>query len=160
MSFDIHVHLSDRSNILKGFGTQGERLVAGVVPLSADKTQVLLIESTRRGGWVLPKGGWELDEKTASEAACREAWEEAGVICTIQADLGLIADTRPNSKLTKHAPKATYQFFECIVNEERDEWPEKEKRKRQWVGYTTAVNFLTERPELLEALRRSSIKKD
>ena len=145
---------------LKGFGTLGERLVAGVVPLSADKTQVLLIESTRRGGWVLPKGGWELDEETASEAACREAWEEAGVICTIEADLGHIADTRPNSKLTHHAPKASYQFFECIVNEEKDEWPEKEKRKRQWVGYTTAVNCLIDRPELLEALRRSSIKKD
>jgi diphosphoinositol-polyphosphate diphosphatase len=134
--------------------------VAGVVPLSADKAQVLLIQSTRRGGWVLPKGGWELDEETASEAACREAWEEAGVICTVEADLGHISDTRATSQLTHHAPKASYQFFECIVQEEKAEWPEMHKRDRQWVGYTQAVQALAARPELLEALKRSSIKKD
>jgi diphosphoinositol-polyphosphate diphosphatase len=121
---------------------------------------VLLIQSTRRGGWVLPKGGWELDEPSASDAACREAWEEAGVICTVQADLGHILDSRPTSQVTQHAPKASYQFFECIVTEERAEWPEMDKRSRQWVGYAQAVQALTTRPELLEALKRSSIKKD
>ncbi|ERF75728.1 hypothetical protein EPUS_01558 [Endocarpon pusillum Z07020] len=141
------------------FGTKGERLVAGVVPLSADKTRVLLIQSTRRGGWVLPKGGWELDEETAAEAACREAWEEAGVICTVEADLGHIADTRPTSALTQNAPKASYQFFECIVQEEKPEWPEMGKRKRQWVSYAEAVKALDPRPELLEALKLSSIKR-
>lgn len=149
-----------RADIRQGFGADGERLVAGVVPLSADKTQVLLIESTRRGGWVLPKGGWELDEKTASEAARREAWEEAGVICTIQADLGQIKGRCATSQLNKQVPKASYQFFECIVTEERGEWPEMKKRKRQWVGYAQAVQALIGRPELLEALQRSSIKKD
>ena len=150
----------DRPDIHQGFGDEGERLVAGVVPLSADKTQVLLLESTRRGGWVLPKGGWELDEESASEAARREAWEEAGVICTVEADLGLIKERRPTSQLTKQAPKASYQFFECIVTEERAEWPEMKKRTRQWVGYAQAVQALTARPELLEALQRSSIKKE
>jgi diphosphoinositol-polyphosphate diphosphatase len=150
----------DISNFDPGFGTQGERLVAGVVPLSADKTQVLLIQSTRRGGWVLPKGGWELDEASASQAACREAWEEAGVICAVEADLGHITDSRPTSQLTQYAPKASYQFFECVVKEERAEWPEMHKRSRQWVGYTQAVTALMSRPELLEALKRSSIKRD
>ena len=28
--------------------------------------------------WVIPKGGWEIDE-SAQEAAVRETWEEAGV---------------------------------------------------------------------------------
>ena len=121
---------------------------------------MLLIQSTRRGGWVLPKGGWELDEATPSQAACREAWEEAGVICTVETDLGHIADTRPTSQLTQHAPKASYQFFECIVKEERAEWPEMHKRSRQWVGYAQAATALAARPELLEALKRSSIKKD
>ncbi len=151
---------ADISDIHPGFGTLGERLVAGVVPLSADKTQVLLIQSTRRGGWVLPKGGWELDEESASDAACREAWEEAGVICTVEADLGHIADRRPTSQLTHHAPKASYQFFECLVKEEKTEWPEMHKRSRQWVGYAQAIQALAARPELLEALKRSSIKKD
>ncbi len=144
----------------QGFGTNGERLVAGVVPLSADKTRVLLIQSTRRGGWVLPKGGWELDEETAAEAACREAWEEAGVICTVEADLGHIPDRRPTSALSQNAPKASYQFFECIVKEEKQEWPEMAKRKREWVSYAEAVKALKSRSELLEALEMSSIKKN
>ena len=97
--------------------------MAGVVPLSADKKYVLLIQSARRGGWVLPKGGWELDEATAADAARREAWEEAGVICRIEKELGFIADRREPSQLSKHAPKAAYQFFEATVTEQRSQWP-------------------------------------
>ena len=39
--------------------------------LSADKRLVLLIQSSRRTAWVLPKGGWETDEASASDAARR-----------------------------------------------------------------------------------------
>ena len=142
-----------------GYGSRGERLVAGVVPLSADKTKVLMIQSQGPGGWVLPKGGWETDEESADKAACREAWEEAGVICTVQKDLGLIPDLRPSALLTNHAPKASYQFFEVIVDREEDQWPEMDKRKRQWVPYAQAAAALACRPELLEALNRSSLKR-
>ena len=134
-------------------------MVAGVVPLKADKSQVLLIQSTRRNGWVLPKGGWELDEPTASTAAQREAWEEAGIIVKIDKDLGHIDDTRPTTALTKNAPKASYQFFEATVTEEKSEWPEKHKRNRQWYSYAQAIQIMEQRSELLEALKRSSIKK-
>ncbi|KAF4763682.1 hypothetical protein N7455_010018 [Penicillium solitum] len=141
------------------YGSKGERLVAGVVPISADKTKVLMIQSAGPGGWVLPKGGWELDEKTAEQAACREAWEEAGVICIVSRDLGLIPDMRPSAHLTVQAPKASYQFFEVTVEREETEWPEMHKRKRQWVSYTQAATALANRPELLEALNRSSLKR-
>ena len=133
--------------------------MAGVVPLNADKSKVLLIHSTRRTAWVLPKGGWELDEATASAAACREAWEEAGIICKVEKDLGQIADKRPTTAMTKHAPKAHYHFFEATVTEEKSDWPEKHKRTRQWFVYSQAVQVLAARPELLEALKRSSIKR-
>ena len=140
-----------------GYGAQGERLVAGVVPLSPDRTKVLLIQSTRRGGWVLPKGGWETDEGTAEEAACREAWEEAGIECKIQKDLGKIPDQRPANQLTAHAPKASFQFYEVSVEKEAAKWPEQHKRGRQWMPYSEAKVALTSRPELLAALDRSSI---
>ncbi|GAQ06465.1 diphosphoinositol polyphosphate phosphohydrolase aps1 [Aspergillus lentulus] len=142
-----------------GYGSKGERLVAGVVPLSHDKTRVLMIQSVGSGGWVLPKGGWETDEALAQQAACREAWEEAGVICTVHKDLGLIPDMRPSSVLTSSAPKASYQFFEVTVDREEDQWPEMHKRKRQWVTYAQAAAALASRPELLEALNRSSLKR-
>ncbi|KAJ5923741.1 Nudix/MutT family protein [Penicillium verhagenii] len=141
------------------YGSKGERLVAGVVPLSNDKSRVLMIQSQGPGGWVLPKGGWETDESTASQAACREAWEEAGVICIVQRDLGLIPDMRPNTLLTSNAPKASYQFFEVTVEREEADWPERHKRQRKWVTYAQAATALANRPELLEALNRSSLQR-
>lgn len=108
---------------------------------------------------MLPKGGWETDEETAQQAACREAWEEAGVICTVERDLGMIPDMRPSALVTAHAPKASYQFFEVTVDREEAQWPEMHKRKRQWVTYAQAASALISRPELLEALNRSSLKR-
>ncbi|KAI9804778.1 MAG: hypothetical protein M1825_001146 [Sarcosagium campestre] len=139
------------------YGPQGERLVAGVVPISSNRTQVLVIKSTRRGGWVLPKGGWETDEGSAQDAACREAWEEAGIVCQVKFDLGSIQETRRPEQLTAHAPKALYQFFEVSVEKEEPVWPESFKRDRQWMSYSQAAQAFRDRPELLEALHRSSI---
>lgn len=130
------------------------------MPLSNDRKLVLVIQSTRRGGWVLPKGGWETDEPTAEQAACREAWEEAGAVCKIHANLGIIAEKRKPEQLTKTAPKAAYYFFEATVEKEEDEWPEKHKRQRRWMGYKEATSLLKDRPELHEALNRSSIDKN
>jgi diphosphoinositol-polyphosphate diphosphatase len=118
-----------------------------------------MIQSAGPGGWVLPKGGWETDEATAQQAAQREAWEEAGVICTVHRDLGIIPDIRPAGFVTVQAPKASYQFFEAVVNREESQWPEMHKRKRQWVSYAQAASALASRPELLEALNRSSLKR-
>ena len=142
-----------------GYAEAGERLVCGIVALSAAKDQVLLIESTRRGGWVLPKGGWETDEATAQEAAKREAWEEAGVVVTVARALGTIADRRGPAELTKHAPRALFHFFEAAVDREEAEWPEKAKRARRWMRYPEAREALKGRPELAEALERSSLKR-
>ncbi|KAI9680213.1 MAG: hypothetical protein M1829_001450 [Trizodia sp. TS-e1964] len=139
------------------YGASGERLVAGVVPLSADKYYVLVIKSTRRDAWVLPKGGWETDENTVQEAAIREAWEEAGIVCRIQRDLGTIPDSRASPQLPPEAPKALYQFFEVAVDKEEVQWPEMHKRTRQWMLYREAAQALSSRPELLEALNRSSV---
>ncbi|KAI9804572.1 MAG: hypothetical protein M1833_006645 [Piccolia ochrophora] len=139
------------------YGPSGERLVAGVVPISANRSQVLVIQSTRRGGWVLPKGGWETDEGTAQVAACREAWEEAGIVCRIQHDLGHIPEMFSADQMTSQAPKALYQFFQVSVEKEEQQWPEMHKRARQWMSYAQAAQAFKDRPELLEALNRSSI---
>ena len=129
--------------------------MAGVVPLSADRFYVLLIQSTRRKGWVLPKGGWETDE-SCEEAAAREAWEEAGISIQIDYDLGEIDEKRP-PKSSKEV--ARYQFFEVTVLSESDEWPESHKRERKWFLYSDAIQALDSRPELQEALDRSGIKR-
>lgn len=84
-----------------GYGPQGERLVSGIVPLSADRKKVLLVQSKTKKGWVFPKGGWETDEPTSEEAAKREAWEEAGIEVDIIRSLGVIVDKE--GKPSKHA---------------------------------------------------------
>jgi len=141
------------------YGSQGERLVAGIVPLSEDKYYVLLIQSTNRSHWVLPKGGWETDEATAQEAAQREAWEEAGIVCNIKYDLGVISEQRSAAQLTAQAPKASYHFFEGIVERQEAQWPEMHKRTRTWMTFKQAETALKDRPELLEALRRCTMNR-
>lgn len=138
-----------------GYNTKGERLVAGIVPLTPDQNYVLLIQSTRRKGWVLPKGGWESDE-TCQEAAEREAWEEAGIAIQINYDLGDIEEKRAQ-KSSKD--RSRYHFFEGTVTSEYEEWPEKHKRERQWFTFTQAWEALTTRPELQEALNRCTMNR-
>lgn len=132
-----------------------------MVALSPDRTLVLLIQSSARKGWVLPKGGWETDERTCEEAACREAWEEAGIECKVEKDLGTIVEQRTEEQIKKnpHAPRAAYRFYEVKVSEIKDNWPEKHKRSRAWVSYKQAKEALKGRPELEEALERSNIKR-
>lgn len=138
------------------YNSKGERLVAGVVPLTEDRLYVLLIQSTRRKGWVLPKGGWESDEE-CTEAAEREAWEEAGIVIRIDYDLGEVIDQRPPKKLSKDAPKAVYRFYEATVLSEENNWPEKHKRERQWFTFSQAKEALSDRPELVQALELSTM---
>jgi len=142
------------------YNSKGERLVAGVVPLTADKQYVLLIQSDRRKGWVLPKGGWETDEECA-DAAAREAWEEAGILVQIDYDLGDIAESRPPKSSSKHSKKdkSLYRFYEATVTSEENEWPEKDKRERTWMTFVDAWEALKDRPELREALSRSTMKR-
>jgi diphosphoinositol-polyphosphate diphosphatase len=64
--------MSSRLTLILGYGDNGERLVAGVVAISADRKKVLVVESTTRNNhWVLPKGGYETDEATPQDAAAR-----------------------------------------------------------------------------------------
>jgi len=140
------------------YNDSGERLVCGLVPLNRASDQVLLIESAKRTGWVLPKGGWETDE-TPQAAALREAWEEAGVVCALTRDLGTIADSRPDSELTVLAPRASFRFFEAVVESEEETWPEMAKRGRRWMRFDEARDKLKARPELREALERSGLKR-
>jgi diphosphoinositol-polyphosphate diphosphatase len=141
-----------------GYNSKGERLVAGVVPLTEDRYYVLLIQSTRRKGWVLPKGGWESDEE-CTEAAEREAWEEAGIVIQIDYDLGDIVEARPPKSSSKDSSKSLYRFYEATVIREEEEWPEKHKRQRQWMTFSEARDALAGRPELQEALNRSTMKR-
>lgn len=61
------------------------RLVTGCVPITNDG-RIIFCSSSKKKEWILPKGGWENDEKI-EESAVRETYEEAGVIGTLGSKL-------------------------------------------------------------------------
>jgi diphosphoinositol-polyphosphate diphosphatase len=150
--------LFEHQSNFPGYGAFGERLVAGVVALSTDYRHVLLVQSSGKKSWVLPKGGWEDDEATSADAAVREAWEEAGITGRIERDLGEIEDLEGMGGGGKKGERCCrYYFFELVVEKEEKVYPEVSKRARAWCTYEQARQALQSRPELLEALERSAI---
>jgi diphosphoinositol-polyphosphate diphosphatase len=53
--------------------------------------------------------------------------------------------------------KALYYWYEAKVDKLESVWPEMGKRNRTWMTFVQAEQALAERPELLEALRRSTM---
>ena len=73
------------------------RLTTGCVPIMRDG-RILLVSSSRKGEWILPKGGWESDE-TMEVSALRETYEEGGILGLIGPKLsGIDFETRKAKK--------------------------------------------------------------
>jgi len=62
------------------------RLTVGSVPILKNG-KILMVSSSRKPRWILPKGGWESDEQ-CEEGALRETYEEGGIVGTLGARLG------------------------------------------------------------------------
>ena len=73
------------------------RLTTGCVPILRGG-KILFVSASRKPEWILPKGGWELDE-TMEESAVRECFEEAGVLGVLGPKLSDIQyETRQSQK--------------------------------------------------------------
>ena len=73
------------------------RLTTGCVPIMNDG-KILLVSSNKKEEWILPKGGWESDEKM-EESALRETYEEGGILGVIGPKLsGIDFETRKAKK--------------------------------------------------------------
>ncbi|CCE82655.1 Piso0_002390 [Millerozyma farinosa CBS 7064] len=152
----------------------GARMIAGCLCFNSDKTKVIMISSTAHPDkWVLPKGGIELDEGDDFViSAVRETWEEAGCEGKILQKLPVVYDKRgskapvakPHTEFDPQdvVPKSEFHFYEMILEDLSQNWPEMDKRQRRWCTYSEAAHELTKanRPELVEALDSSSIVKD
>lgn len=154
------------------------RLVSGCLVLNDSFDKVLMVSSSKhRNRWIFPKGGIEYDEKDDfRETARRETWEEAGVTGTIVKKLPTVEDHRflKRKKVDKkfqgvdltidgdRIPRSEFHFFEMKIIQLWPDWPEKGKRSRKWCTYDEAKHELisAERPELLDALNHSRIKKN
>ncbi|XP_042382885.1 nudix hydrolase 13, mitochondrial-like [Zingiber officinale] len=130
------------------------RLVAGCIPYKIsrvgnsqsgdvlDRVEVLMISSPDRHDFVFPKGGWEIDE-TASEAACREALEEAGVRGTLNETALGVWEFRSKSRQNTCSLEGTCKgyMFALEVTEELNCYPEMDMRARKWVTVREAYEL-------------------
>ncbi|KAK9669811.1 hypothetical protein RND81_13G155900 [Saponaria officinalis] len=130
------------------------RLVSGCIPYRVkrgyeecsncieDSLQVLMISSPNRHDLVFPKGGWENDE-TVHEAACREAFEEAGIRGILNNNQLGVWEFRSKTRQDKCSLDGGCRgyMFALEVTEELDSWPEQENHDRKWVKHFQPISL-------------------
>lgn len=108
--------------------------------------EVLLITSTRRHRWIIPKGVIE-PGMGARASARKEALEEAGVD-------GIVSDERFGEySYKKWNGNCRVQVFALQVTEILEHWDEEGQRRRRWVPLRRA-RTLVESPALRLMLTR------
>ncbi len=116
---------------------------AAAIPVRHGK--VCLITSSNGKRWVIPKGVIEPGQ-TAGETALQEAWEEAGLLGTLQQE-------PVGSYLYEKAGRAHHvTVFLMAVTEVAANWPERSYRQRSWINPAGAVGQIEE-PGLADVLR-------
>lgn len=117
----------------------------------AGERLILLVTSRDTRRWVVPRGN-RMRGKSPQQAAAIEAWEEAGVRGTIgDRAIGLYGYAK-RKKSGRHVP-AEVLLFPMRVEEELDEWPERDERERRWFAATQAALAVDE-PGLARIISR------
>ncbi|XP_021762420.1 nudix hydrolase 12, mitochondrial-like isoform X2 [Chenopodium quinoa] len=101
-----------------------------------------MVSSPNRHDLVFPKGGWENDE-TVHEAACREAFEEAGVKGNLNMTQLGVWEFRSKSRQAISSIEGGCRgyMFALEVTEEFETWPEQENHGRQWLNIREAFRL-------------------
>lgn len=121
---------------------------SGVIPWRpADRgLEILLITSRRTGAWIIPKGVIEPD-LSPLESACKEAWEEAGVVGRPAPDpLG-------SFRHEKWGGVCEVAVYRLRVDSVAEEWPEARVRRREWMRLRPAAAAV-QNPELRALILR------
>jgi 8-oxo-dGTP pyrophosphatase MutT (NUDIX family) len=138
-------------------GGNGNRKLIGVqyaaLPwrLRNDEVQILLVTSRRTRRWIIPKG-WPMDGIKPTEAAAREAEEEAGVTGVIEK--AAVGQYRYMKLLRDGAElPCRVDVFALKVTDESPDWAEMEARERRWCSVIEAAGAVRE-PQLKMVIRR------
>jgi 8-oxo-dGTP pyrophosphatase MutT (NUDIX family) len=141
--------IADR--VRRMFGGMPAHVQAAALPWrrAGGGVEVLLVTSRGTGRWVLPKG-WPEGSEHLSEAARREALEEAGV-------RGAVSPVEAGRYFYgKHLPsgmqkRCEVHVFPLEVAAVEEDWPEKGARERHWFPTTEAAQLVGE-PDLAEMI--------
>ena len=116
-----------------------------------DAPQVMLITSRETRRWVLPKG-WTIKGLKPPQVALREAYEEAGLV-------GRIVGKRPvgafyyEKNMTENRQSCRVWVFLMRVDNQLDDWPEKDQRETRWFDPLEAAGLVAEN-DLQDLLRK------
>lgn len=116
--------------------------------------EVMLVSSLDSGRWIIPKG-WPMEGFTGFEAAAREAFEEAGLVGSIeQQSIGFFhyQKRRKNGAIWE----CRVEVFPMEVKQQRKKWPEKHDRTTKWFSLEQAAALVRE-PELADIMRRFEV---
>ncbi|MGN6305647.1 MAG: NUDIX hydrolase [Mesorhizobium sp.] len=141
--------------VRKLFGSVPCRLQVAALPwrMNGKGVEILLITSRDTGRWVLPKG-WPEAREPLSEAAAREAVEEAGLTGTIS---HIEAGRYFYAKGLASGEEVPCEVlvFPLKVDAMADKWKERHERERRWVDAPEAAGMVKE-PDLGRIIARFS----
>lgn len=131
---------------------EDEVIKSAVIPfrIKDGKLEILLVTSIKKKKWIVPKGYIEFN-LTPFESAKKEAYEEAGVVGSNETvEVGQFVMEKKNSK-------ALVKVYTMEVDEELEDYPEKNLRKRKWFSYEEAVEKIqnTDIKNFLRKLKES-----
>lgn len=104
--------------------------------------EVLMVTSRGTQRWVLPKG-WPMKGRTLAGAALREAWEEAGVVGTVdEVPVGWYGYEKTRKDGLPLSCRV--EVFRVTVSDLARDWPERLQRRRAWLPVETAAAAVAE----------------
>jgi ADP-ribose pyrophosphatase YjhB (NUDIX family) len=117
--------------------------------MTRGKIEVMLITSSRRRRWTIPKG-YVKTGHSPIDSAGEEAWEEAGIRGVVsQVPIGRYV-------YTKRTLLLSVAVFSMQVDEILEVWPEHWKRQRQWMSLAESVAIIEE-PGLRDIIEKFGI---
>ena len=116
---------------------------AGAIPLRNGR--LCLITSSNGKRWVIPKGLIEPGQ-TAGETALQEAWEEAGLVGTLE------PEPVGSYLYDKYGGTCHVTVFLMRVTEVAQDWQERDLRQRVWLSPAGALRRIDD-PGLAGVLR-------
>jgi 8-oxo-dGTP pyrophosphatase MutT (NUDIX family) len=125
---------------------------SAIIPyrLEEGKLEILLITSIRKKKWIIPKGFIEFN-LSAFESAKKEAFEEAGVIGTNETiELGAFT-------IEKYGGRTNIVVYSMEVEKFKDDYPEKNLRKRKWYTVEEAIETISI-PEVLKMIETLAVE--
>lgn len=106
------------------------------------QVELLLMTSRDTGRWVIPKG-WPMNGKLSHDVAAREAFEEAGVRGTVEAQ-AVGAYTYPKCLKDGVTVSCRVQVYPLEVTDLAKNFKEKGLRKIEWVSFEEAAQRVQE----------------